>query len=90
MRFQTRALAAEGQLRRLQNESVHAAEVALLRERGLQGQVLYIRNTFVQTYSHNACITQLSYQVAAMEDTIAKLASELRQAAAPRQRGWHY
>ena len=65
LHFKTQAFSAEGQVQRLQNEGRHAADVALLRERALQGQV------------------------SAMEDTIAKLLAELRQAPAPLVSGWH-
>ena len=43
VRLTTRALTAEGQLRRMQKEAFHAAEVASLRERDFQGQVLHMR-----------------------------------------------
>ena len=66
LHFKTRAFSAEGQVQRLQNEGRHAADVALLRERGLQGQA------------------------SAMEDTIANLLAELRQAPVPLARGWHF
>lgn len=42
---------------------------------------------YIQFY---VCLAYLLYQVAAMEGTIARLASELRQAPAPLPRGWHW